>query len=233
MNILIIEDDKNLWKRIHELFSEKTNTNIVTLITTYPEFLEKYHSLSIYDVVLTDLNLWSYSAPEWIEIIKKIRENHPLVPIIVISGYDDIDRIRYSFSVWANDYIVKPVRMKELEIRIIHWIQSSYVFRRDTYDSAIYYWKLAYNIEENNFYYDGKIMNLSKNNKYILSLLFLSPEKVLSEKYLSEKIWWDIIHSGDRNLRIRILRLKKQLAPYSIDSWIKNIHSEWYILSSK
>jgi len=29
--------------------------------------------------------------------------------------------------------------MKELEIRIIHWIQSSYVYRRDTYDSAIYY----------------------------------------------------------------------------------------------
>ena len=34
-----------------------------------------------------------------IEIIKKIRENHALVPIIVISGYDDIDKIRYSFSV--------------------------------------------------------------------------------------------------------------------------------------
>ena len=233
MNILIVEDDRNLWKRIHELFSEKNNTNIVTLIATYQEFLEKYHSLGIYDVVLTDLNLWSYSKPEWIEIIKKIREKNTLIPIIVISGYDDIDKIRYSFSVWANDYIIKPVRMKELEIRIIHWIQSSYTFRRDTYDAPMQYWKLSYNIEENNFYYDGKDMDLSKNNKYILSLFFLSPEKVLSEKYLSEKIWGDIVNSGERNLRIRILRLKRQLMPYAIDSWIQNIHAEWYILSSK
>jgi two-component system phosphate regulon response regulator PhoB len=67
---------------------------------------------------------------------------------------------------------------------------------------------------------------LTKNNKYILSLFFAKPEKLLRESFLIEKIWGDVCVTVDRNLRVNILRLKRALLPFGIDTWIQNIRGE-------
>lgn len=58
-------------------------------------------------------------------------------------------------------------------------------------------------------------------------------ENLLSEPFLIEKIWGDIYFIVNRNLRINILRLKKWLSPFWIDSRIQNIHWEWYIFCAQ
>lgn len=231
MNILIIEDDKLLGKRISDVFYEKVITNRITLVHSFHEFMNEYLSIWLYDIVLTDLNLWNYWEPEWFQIIKKIREYNIAIPIVVISGYDDIEKLRYAFSLGISDYIIKPVRLRELEVRVMNWFHSYYSTR------LIYIWKvfsykgMTYNIDQNKFYYEENLIPLSKNEKYILSLFFSHPEKILSENYLCEKIWGDIICLEKRNIRVSIMRLKKKLAIHGLDRWIQNIHSEWYIFS--
>lgn len=54
---------------------------------------------------------------------------------------------------------------------------------------------------------------MTKNNKYLLSLFFAHPEKLLTELFLSEKIWGDDCLLEHRNIRVNILRLKQALAP--------------------
>ena len=49
-----------------------------------------------------------------------------MVPIVVISGYDDIEKLRYAFSLGISDYIIKPVRRKELEVRVLNWMHTHY-----------------------------------------------------------------------------------------------------------
>lgn len=233
MNILIIEDDLWLGKRISDVFYGKVITNKVHLIHSLQEFTHEYISIWIYDMILTDLNLWNYKDPEWFEIIKKIREYSKTIPIIVISGYDDIEKLRYAFSLGISDYIVKPVRLKELEVRVLNWFHTYYSTKLIHTWKIFTYKQITYNIDQNKFYYKDILIPLSKNNKYILSLFFSHPERVLSEKYLCEKIWGDRCFLEKRNVRISIMRLKKKLAPYWLDSWIQNIHAEWYLFKEE
>lgn len=230
MNILIIEDDFCLGEKIWEMLQEKVITNRVTVLRSFESFIVEYADITHYDLILTDLNLWNHREPEGFEIIKRIREKHTNIPVIVISGYDDIEKLRYAFSIGANDYIIKPIRLKELEIRITNWFQTFY-FSQITFLGKQYSYKsLSYHIGQNRFSYDDRDIPLSRRSKYILSLLFANPEKLLTEKYLKEKIWWDHEDSEERNIRVNILRLKKALVPYGIADWIQNIHGEGYIL---
>ena len=124
-----------------------------------------------------------------IQVIQKIREEYLSIPIIVISGYDDVEKLRYAFSLGITDYIVKPVRLRELEVRVVHWFHTYYRMKMFPPSRVISYKEITFDIHQNIFFYKDYEMILSKRNKYILSLFFSSPEKVLTERYLCEKIW--------------------------------------------
>ena len=185
-------------------------------------------------IILTDIKLSNdIKNNDWYEIIKLIRTKNKTVPIIVISWNWDIDWLRYAFDCWASDYIIKPIRLKELEIRVLNWFKNYYLSNISFLWKIHYYKDLSYNLETNQFYYKNETLNLTKNNKYLLSIFFANPEKIISENFLVEKIWWDFYFILNRNLRVNILRLKKWLSPFWLDNWIKNIRWEWYLFSGK
>lgn len=187
MNILIIEDDRVLGKRIRDVFYEQVITNIITLIHSFDDFLTEYPSLWLYDIVLTDLNLWNYSEPEGFKIIQKIRELDKSIPIVVISWYDDIEKLRYAFSLGISDYIVKPVRLKELEVRVMNWLHTYYSTKLIHTGQVFSYQGMKYNIDQNIFYYQEQCLPLSKNDKYILSLFFQIQKKFFQRVFFVKR----------------------------------------------
>jgi DNA-binding response OmpR family regulator len=62
---------------------------------------------------------------------------------------------------------------------------------------------------------------LSKSSKYILLVLLIHKEKLVTSEYLIGKIWGDT--TLERNVRIKILRLKKYLELLEISHWIVTI----------
>lgn len=229
MNILIIEDDLIFASNIAKTFEKKIITNRVKIISNYSEFLREVSIINSYDIILVDIFLWIKETKTWIDILFAIREKNKTIPIIIISWYDEISYLEKTFSAWANDYLVKPFRLKELEIRVFKWF--SIYFYSDLYASANinYYW-IEYNIKENEFYYNWEILSLTKSNKYLLSLFFANSGKLLTDRFLIEKIWGDLSFTIDRNLRVSILRLKKAFKKHKIDDFIFNIRWEWYIM---
>lgn len=230
MNILIIEDDIFLAEKIWEVFKSKIIINRVQIIYSFKDFLNQLSIISWYDIVITDIKLSKKSSnTDWYEIIKLIRKKDLKIPIVVISWNSELDRLRYAFDCWASDYIIKPIRLKELEIRILNWFKNYYLSNISFLWKIHYYKDLSYNLDNNEFYYKETPIKLTKNNKYILSLFFANPERILSESFLVEKIWGDIYLIINRNLRINILRLKRGLKPFWIDKRIHNIRGEWYL----
>lgn len=193
MNILIIEDNVFLAKRIAKVFENKVIVNRVKVTHSFLGFIEELSVLASYDIVLVDLKL-SESTLELCgyKIIRIIRERQLKIPIVVISGFSDIDRLRLAFEYGASDYIIKPVRLRELEIRVLNWFKNYYFFNI-TFQGSVYFYKnLKYNLDKNEFYLNEAIIPLTRNNKYILSLFFSQPEKLLRESFLTEKIWGDM-----------------------------------------
>lgn len=60
-------------------------------------------------------------------MIRAIREKDVRVPIIVMSGYGEIERLELAFEYGASDYLIKPIRLKELEVRIFNWLRNHYL----------------------------------------------------------------------------------------------------------
>ena len=235
MNILIIEDDIFLSKRIAKIFESKIITNRVKITHSFFGFLEELSIIASYDIILVDLKL-SENTPELCgyKIIRTIREKQANIPIVVISGFNDIDRLRLAFEYGASDYIIKPIRLRELEVRVLNWFKNYYLSNITWVGGSVHFYKnLKYDLDKNEFYLNETVIPLTKNNKYILSLFFSHPEKLLRESFLIEKIWGDISITAERNPRVNILRLKQSLFPFGIDKWIRNIRGEGYVFSEK
>lgn len=233
MNILIIEDDKFLAEKLKQVFENKVISNRIKIINSYLDFIEEINILSSYDIVLTDIKLWKELEKNWINIVEIIREKKIPIPIIVMSCFSDTDWIERAFNKWANDYIIKPFRLKELELRVQNWFKSYYISSKNNILTQVEYWDLSYDLEINEFSYKKICLPLTKKSKYILSIFFAKPDTLISEETLVDKIWGDAFLIKDRNLRVCILRLKRALEPYGIDHWITNRRGEWYILQNR
>lgn len=232
MNILIIEDDVFLATKIAKTFESKIIINRVKIVHSYFGFLDELSIVKSYDIILVDLKLSDDNRELCgYKIIRVIREKQVHIPIVVVSGFTDIDRLRLAFEYGANDYITKPIRLRELEIRVLNWFKNYYFSNITSADIIHFYKNLKYDLSKNEFYFNETLIPLTKNNKYILSLFFAKPEKLLEESFLREKIWGDMCIMTDRNLRVNILRLKRALLPFGIDTWIQNIRGEGYLFS--
>lgn len=234
MNILIIEDDETLAYQIANVFDAKIISNRIKILHSPLEFITELPFISTYDIIITDLQLWENSIDLWwYKIIQLIRERNIKIPIIVLSWRSEIDVLRTAFDLWASDYLIKPIRLKELELRVLNWFRQYQFFWIELIWKIYTINGLEYNLDKNQFYKDGVGIMLTRMNKYLLSLFFSHSEKILKEEYLKEKIWWDHTLEVKRNLRIAILRLKKALEPYEISDWISNVRWEWYIFQPK
>lgn len=86
-------------------------------------------------------------------MIKAVRNAGFSMPIIVVSGFGEVDSLREAFDLGANDYMIKPIRLKELEVRAMNWFRNYYLsniaFRGNVYD----YGGLSYDVLKNEFSY--------------------------------------------------------------------------------
>jgi len=228
MNILIIEDNLTLSKNLEKSFRKNSFANIINILHSFQDFL--YNSyIKHYDIILIDICLWENKNTHGIEILKHIRKNDWDIPIIMISSHSEYSFLENAFRNGAHDYIIKPFRCRELQIRVERWFRNYVFFKYFTTEKYISYNGLVYYLEKREFYINDVSIPLSKSSKYILLLLLIHKEKLLSKEFLVWKIWWEC-KVESKNLRVKILRLKKQLDLVWIWSWILTIHGEWYML---
>ena len=235
MNILIVEDDIYFASQIQACFLKYSFSNRIDHIESYEAYIKKTPIISGYDIVLLDLNLWNYNDKNTAGfcILRSIRKYNIYIPIIIISSHSEYALLEEAFQNWAHDYIIKPFRPRELQIRIERWFRNYIFHEYFSINRYLEYYELKYDISAYEFYLREEKIELTKWSKYLFSLFFIHKEKILTHEYLSEKIWGDTEYISQRNTRIKILRLKEQLALIKLDSWIENIHGEGYMFQRK
>jgi two-component system copper resistance phosphate regulon response regulator CusR len=112
MRVLIVEDDKYVAKFIQKGLEAEHFT--VDLVSDGLE-AQKVAVQNDYDLLILDVGL---PGADGFQVLRFIRVNKPLIPVLMLSGYDKIeDRVR-GLDGGADDYVVKPFSFAELSARV-------------------------------------------------------------------------------------------------------------------
>jgi OmpR family two-component system response regulator YxdJ len=231
MNILIIEDDIYLASQIKLTFLKCGFANRVKHISSHEGYVNESHSVKNYDIILLDINLWKRNQKNGFDILSHIRTLNQDIPVIIISSHSEYSFLEEAFARWAHDYMIKPFRNRELQIRIQRWFRNYILSEYFSINKIVEYEGLIYDLAAYDFSIWWEKIKLSKWSKYILSLFIIYREKLITQKFLAEKIWWYAEADYDKNIRIKIMRLKNQLKKVWIDNWIDTVRWEGYVFN--
>jgi DNA-binding NtrC family response regulator len=112
MNILIVDDEPTIREACAEV-AQQSGMRAV-MVATAEEAVEVLEHTAI-DILLTDLMLPLTSG---LELLQRVHDTHPMVPVIVLTQYGTIDSAVTATRLGAVDYVTKPFRIEELRTRL-------------------------------------------------------------------------------------------------------------------
>ena len=154
-----------------------------------------------YDVILLDIMLPGLNG---IEVCKRLRQDaHLATPIIMLTARGQLEDRLSGFEVGADDYLVKPFDMPELEARI------DAVLRRTRGVTNVYrVADLTLNTQTMEVSREGHPIKLSKTLFEILTILMRASPNVVSRSKLEQELWGDDVPDSD-TLRSHLYNLRK------------------------
>lgn len=178
LSLLLVEDTKTIAESIKKYLELDWHKVMWVDHWDYANELVKHQS---FDIILLDLMLpWV----DWITIAKTIRTTHPETPILIMTAKWQLEDKLEWFEVWADDYLVKPFDLEELEARVLALARrlpkkDELVFediRLDTNQKKVFKWS-----EE---------LKLSLKEFQILEMLMQNQWIAISRLDIIEEIWW-------------------------------------------
>jgi two-component system cell cycle response regulator len=126
--VLFIEDSKTVATMMKRQMESMKIT--VEHFLSASEALEKFKESSLeFDIIITDLLVeGELSGMGFIREIRKMIPDRSKLPILVISGFDDVTRRIELLKMGANDYIVKPIVKEELVARLNNLVTTKQLF---------------------------------------------------------------------------------------------------------
>ena len=176
--ILIIEDDF--------MIAESTQTLLkyqgfdVDWVNNGIDGLKKIQHEQV-DVVLLDLGL---PMMDGMQVLKQIRQNHPTLPVLIISARDQLQQRVDGLNQGADDYLVKPYEFDELLARIHVLLRRSGKEQIQNCDALLSYGDLVLDIEQHLVKFKGEYIDLSNREWAILVPLVTHPNKIFSKANL-------------------------------------------------
>lgn len=213
MKIGLVEDEKNLSSLICKYLVNE-GYEVVSFFTGEEalEHIEEDFNLWILDIMLPGITT-GY------DLIKKIRENNPKMPVIFTSARDqDIDKIM-GLELGSDDYLAKPYSIRELVLRVKNLIARVYSNSNIT---------KSQNIEEFSGYtidYDKRIVtennesiNLTSKEYDLLLFLLKNKTKAFSRDQILDNVWGNDYFGSDRVVDDLMRRLRQKMPKLSVET---------------
>ena len=205
--IALVEDEKDLNNLIRYL--EKEGYNVVSYYDGESTInnINKDVDLWILDIMLGD-TISGY------DIIKKIREENPDVPVIFTSARDkDLDKI-IGLELGSDDYIAKPYSPKELVLRVNNIIRR--VYSKDK--QKLTYKDYTIDFEKRMVLHKGESINLTTLEFDLLYMFVTNINKSFSRDDILNNIWGENYFGTDRVVDDLVRRLRKKMPELDINT---------------
>lgn len=206
--IALVEDEKDL-NNLIRTYLEKEGYNVVSYYDGDSTInnINKDVDLWILDIMLGD-TISGY------DIIKKIREENPDVPVIFTSARDkDLDKI-IGLELGSDDYIAKPYSPKELVLRVNNIIRR--VYSKDK--QKLTYKDYTIDLEKRMVLHKSESINLTTLEFDLLYMFVTNINKSFSRDDILNNIWGENYFGTDRVVDDLVRRLRKKMSELDINT---------------
>ena len=200
-NILVVEDDKNLRKLI-TTYLQRNKYN------TY-EATNGEEALNVLDQSYIDLIVSDIMMPKMdgYELIKSLREAKYDVPILIITAKSEIEDKKEGFLLGADDYMVKPIDIEEMLLRIQVLLRRS----KSASEKKIQIGDLLLNYNQLSVIKKDKVYNLAQKEFYLLYKLLSTQTTIFTRQELIEEVWGLESDSDYRTVDVHIKRIREKM----------------------
>lgn len=124
--ILVVDDDLDLEPLFRQKFRQQIQQRNLQFEFVHNglEALEKLAAETDFEVVLADINM---PEMDGLSLLQQIQESYPLIRVVIVSAYADLDHVRKAMNRGAFDFLPKPINFRDLEattLKTLDYVQQ-------------------------------------------------------------------------------------------------------------
>lgn len=219
MRILIIEDDATIAANLYDFLEGHGHS-----VDAAADGIAGMH-LAVtqpFDVIVLDLGLPGMSG---LALARKLRDQtHVATPILMLTARDTLDHKLEGFAHGADDYLVKPFSLKEVEARL-HALHKRNTGRVTT--QMLEVGKLSLDPKTMTVRFAGNDVRLPPKCLRILELLMREPGRVVGRDEIERQVWGEPQETSD-TLRSHLHMLRRALTAAGGHDPIETLHGLGY-----
>ncbi len=198
MRILVVEDNRDIAANLGDYLEERGHT-----VDYAADGITGLHLAVVnnFDAIVLDLNL---PGMDGIEVCRKLRaEGRKQTPVLMLTARDSLDSKLSGFDSGADDYLVKPFALQEVEARLAVLARRGKAAQPRILEVA----DLEYNLDTLEVRRGGKLLQLNPTALKILQSLMEASPAVVPRMDLETRVWGEELPDSD-SLRVHIHGLR-------------------------
>ncbi len=220
--ILVVEDDKNLNRAVCAYLVRKGYHARGCLDVT-----QAYESMenSFFDLIISDIMM---PGIDGYEFARTIRATNKEIPILFISARDDLYSKQKGFGMGIDDYMVKPINLDELILRVEALLRRAKIAS----SKVITVGSLSMNMDERSTKVGGNEIPMTAREFNILYKLLSCPDKTFTRSQLMDEFWDSGTSSGPRTVDVYMAKIRDKFSDCK-DFEIVTVHGLGYKVKIK
>lgn len=200
--ILVVEDNADM----QELFCTVLNDSGYRCLSA----LDGQDALQVMEKEYVDLIVADIMMPnmDGYELTKTLRQANQTLPILMVTAKDQFQDMQKGFRAGADDYMVKPVNVKELVLRVEALLRRA----RISSEKRIVVGSTVLNYDALTVTIHGKETILPQKEFFLLYKLLSCPNKIFTRPQLMDEIWGMFSETDERTVNTHINRLRDRFA---------------------
>lgn len=200
--ILVLDDDKELNSTVCEYLA-RCGYEVFGCLNANVAYDVVYENTV--DLIISDIMM---PGTDGFEFARTVRETNKEIPILFMTARDDFMSKRMGYGAGADDYMVKPIDLEELNLRI------GALMRRAGISSSkkLVIGKFVLDSEEHTAYYGGEEISLTVREFNLIFKLLSYPKKTFTRTKLMEEFWDADTNSGTRTVDVYITKIRDKLS---------------------
>lgn len=177
--ILVVEDDRELNAQVCDYIA-RNGYDVTGCLTANDAFNKMYNDL--YDLIVSDIMM---PGIDGFEFAGTVRKTNPDMPILFMTARDDFESKRQGFRIGVDDYMVKPVDLEELLLRIGALLRRAKIAGSHQLTVG----NVVMDADERACRVDGAEVPLTAREFNILYKLLSFPKKTFTRAQLMDEFW--------------------------------------------